>query len=311
MSSLQQQMLDMKEQYGFEAMFRMFLDLANNTTNITPVSNDTNETTPIAKKIKKTKKMEKQERKEKRLAQGQELATKIKSTHNIDVVPTDYTLKSLRKMLKTGQVQSKRKMESNWMRFLANEHIENAILVDNKLASREVTKKAGRKWREMNDEQKNKWKKVTTEQKVEQVDTNEKPVEKVDTNEKPDKPPGKMLKTELINYLGCTHFWAKSLLKKYKVDELRQAAKTGTLPTLCVKPKTTTKKTTKKTTNKKTTKKTTKKAQKKTQIKEDKKEEEVVQPEVEVQSEESITDIFDDNNMLGMFDMSDDDDSDE
>ena len=60
-------------------------------------------------------------------------------------------------MLRTGKEQPMRKSQNqtSFMRFLANERVENAKLGDQRLASRALTKEAGRKYEKCHQKTRN------------------------------------------------------------------------------------------------------------------------------------------------------------
>jgi len=216
------------------------------------------------KYAKQTKKQTKtQIRKNKKMireAKAEELAEKIKATHDIDVNPTEFTLNALNKILRTGEMQEKRKKKgkNGYMRFLTQERVENKKRTE-PIPSNELVKLTGQKWRDMTDEQKAVWntaeptvekqtdeptaEKQTDEPTAEkQIDepiaepTAEKQVEepkkatKATKATKAAKAP-KMTKPKLKIHLTEKYGWDAKLLCKFNVTELRQAKETGELPT--------------------------------------------------------------------------------
>ena len=92
-------------------------------------------------------------------ARREKLADKIKAAHNIVIDASKYTFKALQTMLRTGEMQAKmkKKGQSVWMRFLAQERIKNKEL-ENPVSTTELLKQASQKWRAMSSEEKAAWK---------------------------------------------------------------------------------------------------------------------------------------------------------
>ena len=128
---------------------------------------------------KKTKTQIRKNKKMLREAKAEELASKIKTNHDIDVNPTEFTLTALNKILRTGEMQEKRKKKgtNGYMRFLTQERVENKKRAE-PIPSNELVKLVGQKWRDMTDEQKAVWNTAepTAEKQVEEP-TVEKQVE--------------------------------------------------------------------------------------------------------------------------------------
>jgi hypothetical protein len=220
---------------------------------------------------KLTEKQNKLNKKMTKKAYAEELAAKIKATHGIDVVPSEFTQTALKKILSTGKLQEKKKAwkPSKWQNFLAHERIENKKL-DNQVSGKEVLKLASVKWAELTTEEKSLWKNVQPEKPTaeEEKPTAEKPTaeEEKPTAEKPTaeeeneeveskkskKKSKKMNKKQMIEHLSDEHGWDEDELSNYNVPELRQALETGELPTEEMEARKKKKKATKK---KKTTKK--------------------------------------------------------
>jgi hypothetical protein len=177
---------------------------------------------------KQTKTQIRKNKKMLREAKAEELVSKIKTNHDIDVNPTEFTLTALNKMLRTGEMQEKRKKKgkNGYMRFLTQERVENKKRAE-PIPSNELVKLVGQKWRDMTDEQKAVWNTAdpTAEKQVEEP-TAEKQVE--EPNKATQAP--KMKKKELKIYLTERHGWEAKLLSKVSVIELRQAKDTGKLP---------------------------------------------------------------------------------
>jgi hypothetical protein len=212
---------------------------------------------------KKTKTQIRKNKKMLRIAKAEALAEKIKAKHAIDVDPTEFTLSALEKMLRTGEMQEKRKKKgkNGYMRFLTQERVENKKRAE-PIPSNEFVKLVGQKWREMTDEQKAAWKteepkKVTEEPKKvteEPKKATEEPKKATEEPKKATEEPKKvteepkkateepkkateepkepkMKKGELKIHLTEKYGWDAKLLCKFTVSELRQAMETGELPT--------------------------------------------------------------------------------
>ena len=256
------QLRQMLEEHGSEAVFFGLGEIAKQER--------LKEEGHPGKSTKETKKQTKaQIRKNKkmlRIAKAEELAEKIKSTHAIDVDPTEFTLDALVKMLRTGEMQTKRSKrgKSGYMLFLAQERVENKKR-DEPIPGNELVKLVGQKWREMTDEQKDAWKSVEpteensnvinapeevketpeeakpTPEEVTNVskkiketpeEVKETPKEVTNVSKKIKKTPKaqKMKKGELKIYLTEKYGWDAKLLCKFTVSELRLAKETGALP---------------------------------------------------------------------------------
>ena len=174
---------------------------------------------------KQTKTQIRKNKKMRRIAEAEELAKKINAKHAFVVDPTEFTLSALNKMLRTGEMQEKRKKKgkNGYMRFLAQERVENKKRAE-PIPSNEFVKLVGQKWREMTDEQKAAWK--TEEPKK----ATEEPKKDAEEPKKAPKEP-KMKKGELKIHLTEKYGWDAKLLCKFTVSELRQAMETGELPT--------------------------------------------------------------------------------
>ena len=317
------QLRTMLIEHGSEAIFFGLGEIAKQER-----LNEKGTKTPIQKTKKISKARKKENKKADQLVRAQELAVKIKATHDLDVDPSKFTLKSLTIMLRTGEMQKERtnKKLSNYMRFLANERKENKKLAE-PLNSKQLMVNVGEKWRQMSSEEKKQWNSepIVNETSTVIVDVSEKveePTKSVDTTvsekaEEPKKPikkkkakkEKKMTKKQVAEFLIEKHGWDAKLLKKFTVAELRIAKETGKLPTEEMEKRKATKKTKTKKVNTSAKKKVEEKVVEKV---EEKVEEKVVEKVVENNTEDKANDKNEDLSILGMFDMSDsDDDEDE
>ena len=224
------QLLDMLQEHGSEAVFFGLGEIAKQER---LKDTDTKKASP--KKV--TKASKKAAKKASQQARAETLSVKIKATHDIEVDPSKFTLKALTIMLRTGEIQEqkKRKGLSAYMRFLQHERAENKK-VETPIASKELTRTAGQKWREMSKDEKATWKIAPTEVVVAPTEGVVAPTEVVSkiveksTKTKKLKAP-KMKKKELMEHLSQKYDWDIKELRKFTVGELRVANKTGEYPT--------------------------------------------------------------------------------
>ena len=250
-----EQLLAMLQEHGSEAVFFGLGEIAK--------QDRLKNTNTISKKVsskKATKASKKAAKKSSQQARAEELAVKIKTTHDIEVDPSKFTLKALTTMLRTGEMQEQKKPKglSPYMRFLQHERAENKK-TGTPIASKELTRIAGQKWRDMTPDEKAAWKTAPAEDNVAPAEDNVAPAEdnvapaednvapaetpekatkkKAKATKKKAKAPKmkakapKMKKKELKIHLSETYGWDIKKLSKFTVGELRIANETGEYPT--------------------------------------------------------------------------------
>ena len=223
-----EQLLAMLQEHGSEAVFFGLGEIAKQ---------ERLKKVPSKKATKASKKAAK---KSSQQARAEELAVKIKTTHDIEVDPSKFTLKALTTMLRTGEMQEQKKPKglSPYMRFLQHERAENKK-TGTPIASKELTRIAGQKWRDMTPDEKAAWKTAPAEDNVAPAETPEKATKKKAKASKKKAKASKMKKAELKKHLSETYGWDIKELAKFTVGELRIANETGEYPT---KPEAATKK---------------------------------------------------------------------